>query len=189
MSKDNSAKIPESLSIDAVMSKLQHWRANKSSYPDTGIPDTVWKMIFALEDAGQRPTTLRSLFSLNSGQYAKKHEQLKAAAATKSNQSTSTKAQPKVSEPAKPVAFSEVSVTSPAPLQTEVPSLTQAATNNRQAVKHLRSTDASPEHYLDTTTVIVECIRPDGHRLKIHTTNNRLDIVMQAFFAQEVVTC
>ncbi len=175
----------EAVSIDAVMNKLQHWRDNKSSYPGSGIPDAVWEMIFSLEGAGHRATTLRSLFGLSSAQYTRKREQLKAAPAKKSNPSTSTKA-PKRDTSA---TFAEVSVTSSGPPQAGVPSLAQAAANNQQAVKHLRSTNTSAEQYLDPTTIIVECIRPDGHRLKIHTTNNRLDVIMQTFFAHKTAPC
>ena len=186
MNNTNSTST-EQLSIDSVLNKLQHWRANKSSYPDSGIPETIWQMIFALEDAGHRPTTLRSLFSLNSGQYTKKREQLKSKAALKPNQNDQVPS--KANKPRSLVEFGEVSVVSTAPPRSDVPSLTQAASQNRQAVKKLRSTESSPDHYLDTTTIIVECIRPDGHRLKIHTTNNRLDTIMQAFFSQESMPC
>ncbi len=188
MTSDTTSETAEAISIDAVLEKLHHWRENKSSYPDSGIPDTVWKMIFALEDAGHRPSTLRSLFSLNSGQYAKKHEQLSSKPRViPLNQISPTPSKDK--QATDPIAFSQISVASPAPPISEVPSLTQAAAKNRQTVKKLRSTDSSSEHYLDTTTIIVECIRADGHRLKIHTTTNRLDTIMQAFFSQESITC
>ena len=189
MSNKVSMTTTESISIDAVMNKLQHWRANKSSYPDSGIPNTVWEMIFSLEAEGHRAGTLRSLFGLNSTQYAKKREELKASSSKKSNPSTSPKIPPQVPEPVNPATFAEVSVTSSASPQAQVLSLAQAAANNQQAVKHLRSTNTSPEQYLDTTTIIVECIRPDGHRLKIHTTNSRIDVIMQAFFTQKTMSC
>ena len=185
----NTTITTEPLSIDAVLSKLQHWRDNKSSYPDSGIPNTVWEMIFSLEAAGHRAATLRSLFGLNSAQYTKKREQLKAPPTKKSNPIASTKTPSKASEPINSETFAEVSVTSSAPPQAEVPSLAEAAANNQQAVKHLRSTNTSPEQYLDTTTIIVECIRSDGYRLKIHTTNNRVDAIMQAFFNQRAISC
>ena len=126
---------------------------------------------------------------LNSGQYAKKREQQNTSPAKKLNLNASTKAPLKKPEPDNSAKFAEVSVASAPPPQADVPSLDQAAANNQQAVKHLRSTNISPEQYLDTTTIIVECIRPDGHRLKIHTTNNRIDVIMQAFFTQKAMPC
>ncbi len=65
-----------------------------------------------------------------------------------------------------------------------VPSLTQAANATKQAISQLKSTHTRPADYLDPTTIIVECIRPDGHRLKIHTTCKRVSTVMDAFFTQ-----
>lgn len=184
MSVINKGAPATAISIDAVLSRLQHWRENKSSYPNTGIPDDIWQMIFSLENAGHRPSTLRSLFSLNSQQFLKKREQLKlkpvapsrevGQAKVKANESLLSSAQ-----------FSEVAVTTST---TEIPPLTSAAIRTQQA-KQLRSPDQSPSQYLDMATIIVECIRPDGHRLKIHTTHHRLDVIMNAFFAQEDPSC
>lgn len=101
MNDDTRAVTDKPLSIDAVLKQLHDWRENKSSYPNGAIPDTIWQMIFALEDAGHRPTTLRSLFSLNSGQYAKKHEQLTSGSTAKSDKSTEVPS--KIAESAKGV--------------------------------------------------------------------------------------
>ena len=169
----------EEASVDAVLQDLKNWRENKSSTSERSIPDKVWKKIFKLEKSGHRAATLRSLFSLNSQQYRKKHEQLTGNLSSKDTKVNSKKTAS--THPFVPTQFGEVSMT----VVPDVPSLAQAAKQNKEDIKHLKSTHTSTSTYLDTSTIIVECIRPDGHQLKIHTTHNKLDVIMQTFFKQE----
>ena len=70
-----------------------------------------------------------------------------------------------------------------APIPALTPEETTKAAKTKSATKQLKSAQHKPEHYLDTSTIIVEYIRPDGHRLKIHTTTQSIDHVMQSFGA------
>ena len=133
-------------------------------------------MIFYLESNGYSGLLLRRIFSLNSRQYTKKHNELVVEPA-----SADSNNKPAVCDP--PVNFCEVRVKHPE--EEVIPPLTPAVEKTKQALSKLRSPDNSPEQYLDYTTVIIECIREDGQRLKIHTTNNSLDNVMHAFFKQK----
>ena len=62
-----------------------------------------------------------------------------------------------------------------------MPPLAKTAHTTKEMVKKLKSNDNHLAGYVDLNTVIVEYIRPDGHRLKIHTTNQSLGEVMRAF--------
>ncbi len=159
------------LTLDSVFKAVKHWREHKKDYKSNGIPNDLWKKFFQLEENGMVSTEVKRLFSLNSQQYAKKRHEL-IGEAIPSNPPNAAKAS---------IKFCEVNV-KPSSGQS-IPPLTQTAKTTQKTLSHLRSTDRSAEHYLDLTTLIVECIRPDGHRLKIHTTTQSLDQVMQAFFA------
>ena len=125
------------------------------------------------------------LFNLNSEQYKKKRAQLNPVQNTHVEKRSAPNF-PKLKsniEQDTPVQFCEAVVTSKP--EKVIPTLAQAAQKNKRAVAKLKSPNNQSENYLDTMTIIVECIRPDGHRLKIHTTTDRLEYVMQAFFTQE----
>ena len=169
-------------SLDEVFKAVQHWRDHKTDYKGVGIPDDIWVKIFQLESQGYTGIQLRRLFGLNSAQYSRKYMTL-----TQEDNSATIDATPKSVKTKPPMPppgeFGEAIVSS---AQQAVPSLeTVAANQTRQALSQLKSTHRQAESYLDINTVIVECIRPDGHRLKIHTTSERLDVVMQNFFAKD----
>ena len=172
-----------SITLDDVFKALQHWRDNKTKYEGSGIPKEVWYKIFQLEKAGYKESQLRRLFDLNTTQYRKKREQLtqtQSEPTVEPSSSESTEVEEK-----DVVQFGEAVVVHEE--TQDVPPLTQAANQTKSAISQLKSTSDRMDSYLDTTTVIVECIRDDGHRLKIHTTSERLDIVMRTFFNKEVV--
>jgi len=180
------AQTRNSVSLDSVFNAMQHWRVNKKSYDCNGIPDSIWDSIFQLEAQGLPDKELRRMFGLNSEQYRKKRgqhtrEKISAPKAVSDLQPVDNTVK---TNNVTSIQFSEAAIEGGA-AQLPVPSLTQAAKKTKQAITKLKSTDNTPESYLDTSTIIVECIRPDGHRLKIHTTTHRLDLVMQTFFCQD----
>lgn len=182
-----STVVNSAVSIDSVFKELQHWRKNKKNYDCHGIPDNIWKSIFQLEAEGRPDKELRRIFGLNSEQYRKKHTQhyqLQTSSRPNVTKAHSINGVTKANNVA-PIQFSEAMIDNAGQHSPILP-LAQAAQKTKQAISQLKSTDNNPERYLDTSTIIVECIRPDGHRLKIHTTNHRLDVVMRAFFSQEV---
>ena len=172
----------QQISLDTVFSAIKHWRANKQDFDKPGILDPIWNSIFLLEDNGYGKSELRRLFGLNSHQYNIKRDQF-----------DSTKNQINDDEPLKtskdnkkndqaPVALFAEAIVDGHSQKHSAPPLTTSAEKTKQAVKQLKSPDKKPENYLDNTTVIVECIRDDGHRLKIHMTTCRIDTLMQSFF-------
>ena len=170
-----------SITLDSIFDAMEHWRNNKNAYEGNGIPDKIWKMLFAFEDNGCSGSRLRKMFGLNSEQYNRKRLQLSNAVPPPASKLTTTD-----SKQDKPVQFGEaIVVKQPAqdiqPLSAET---TAAATRTRQTIKKLKSSDYQEKSYIDTTTVIVECIRDDGQRLKIHTTNDRLDVILNTFYAE-----
>lgn len=180
--KENAGLLP--ITLESTFQAMRHWRHNKKEYGEPGIPDTLWGMFFQLEDAGYTGAEIRSLFTLNTHQYSVKKKQLYKRSSSKQSSTASTQEQVMAAKPPKEaVSFSEFCVASTkASSAADVPSLTQVASETKKAIATLKSTKTRPEDYLDMSTSIVECIRPDGHRLKIHITNQSLDIVMQTFF-------
>ncbi len=168
------------VTLDTTFNALKHWREHKEEYEGSGIPDKLWKMFFQLEKNGLSGSDIRRVFSINSQQYTKKRAELmpdhhvKTAAAFPKKQSDDLVKTD--------IKFCKVNV-KPG-IDQSIPSLTQTSKTSKKTLSQLRSTDSSPEHYLDLTTIIVECIRADGRRLNIHTTTQSLDQVMQAFFTQ-----
>ena len=63
-----------SLSIDAVLQELQHWRDNREVHKETSIPEALWKKIFSLSQA-HPPAKIRGLFGISSQQYQHKFNQ------------------------------------------------------------------------------------------------------------------
>ena len=177
----NQAADTAQVSLDSVFKALTHWRNNRRAYDTPGIPDEIWVAIFQLEGQGYPDKELRRMFGLNTTQY-------------KRNRSIyyPSQSNPDISKPIKSGVnlkqlmpqFNEAIIEQET-LQAQVPALAQAAQQAKQAITQLKSPGKQTQRYLDTTTVIVECIRPDGHRLKIHTTNSRLDVLMQCFFTKE----
>ena len=179
---NQSAVDNTNISLDSLFKAMQHWRNNKQDYDGPGIPDNIWEMIFKLEEQDYTKNDLCRAFTLNSQQYDKKRSQHYS--------STQTSSEPKLDEAGNKSQQNTALEFSEAILAGEetpplIPPLTQATQQTKQATIQLKSTDIKPERYVDTTTVIVECIRADGHRLKIHMTNHRLDDLMQNFLSQE----
>ena len=185
MTGDSTAE--PTITLDAVLDLLEHWRSNKSSYPNSSIPDEIWQQVFALESQGRHTgSTLRKLFGLNSSQYKRKRTEL--CSPPKPEQSSK---EPSSSTPLSDVAIESTPATTfaeavVAPLTpTEPPSVNGTT---KADLSRLKSTKEDGLSFLAQSTIIVECIRPDGHRLKIHTTHNSLDSVMQSFFSQEAAS-
>ena len=166
--QDNSTAKP--ITIDKVFSALKHWRDHKSDYPSPGIPNDVWAMLFQLEKQGFTVAELRRIFSLSNTQYINKKKQLVNTEANQSSVVTPINIDN--------INFSEVKV------KQNIPELSERASQNKKAVTQLKSTKDDLASILDLTTIIVECIRPDGHCMKIHTTTKSIDKVMQGFFLQ-----
>ena len=184
MSQQDSSNTPP-ITLDKVFKAMQHWRSHKSEYPNPGIPTKLWLMIFELENNGYSGKELRRVLSLNSGQYNKKCTELHKT--LKKNLKKSHNTSDKIMPSDNPINFCEATLEKPTPPE-DIPALTKAANNTQKALALLKSTDNKPEQYLDMTTIIVECIRPDGHRLKIHTTHKSIDVVMQTFFQNAAVS-
>ena len=172
---------PSPVTIDEAFKALKHWRENKGDYSSPGIPNEVWLQILQLEDNGYSASELKRIFNLSSTQYATKKNQLintapsSTAVAEQKSQSSNTQ------RSEGNMKFCEATVKQNIPSQ-NIPSLTEAASQNKKAVVQLKSTQNEPESFLDMTTIIVECIHPNGHRLNIHTTTQSIDKVMQGFF-------
>lgn len=176
------------VTLDSIYKDILHWRANKSDYPDRGIPDSTWKKIFQLEAEGYPKKDLLKILSLNSRQYDMKRAQIHPSKHIQSpHQTTGDTKEPVIQNTQEKedqvVSFHEV-FDSPS-LHYQSPSLTKdRAEKTRAQISQLRSTNNSVDSFLDRTTIIVECIHPNGHRLKIHTTSQSLDIVMKTFYMQ-----
>ena len=165
--------------LDAAFKAMQHWRDNKADYDRPGVPDTVWQLVFQLEAQPEfDKTTLCHLLKLNSEQYDKKRKQHVPAA----KPAAPTKPASEASKP-EPLQFGEARVVDSTVQGT--PPLAAAAQKTQQAVKQLKKVERQTARYLDITTIIIECVRPDGHCLKIHTAQEQLPSIMQHFFNQE----
>ena len=170
----------DTITIDSVFAEMEHWRKNKSSYPNKSVPDEIWFKCFMLADkySGKK---VRTLFSLNSEQYKKKYKQLVSdhksysanqlvKPAARKNCATSHLCEVKIGS-----SMAADKLKSPPPLAT-----THLTT--KSDLSRLKSTKDEPSDYLDLMTIIVECIRPDGNRLKIHATNKSISEVMSCFY-------
>lgn len=166
----------ESITLEETMLAFEQWRSNK---PNDGgqyyIPQTLWDKVFALEAKGLPARSLKSALGLSSTQY--RNQKLKR------EQNAATPGAPS-NDAAKPAIFTEavVSRVSTSSAQSN-PLQDEAAKATRHQVKQLRTMD-SRSHEPDLSTVIVECIHRDGHRLKIHATNERVSEIFNAFLAQ-----
>lgn len=172
------SKNVELITIDNIFDEMESWRES----PDhkKGIPDELWIKIFKL--ARRYPEKrLRSIFSINSKQYKIKHDQLMLKKPKKLDDINSKNNSAIDQARAKP-NFCEVKI---APsISDNVPPLTseREIDKAKKHIKTLRSNSNDPESYLSLNTVIVECVHPNGQKLKIHTTNQSLAEVMQAFY-------
>jgi hypothetical protein len=172
------------ITLDTVLDSFQHWRDNKSSYPSNSIPDEIWLQVFALESQGRyKGSALRKIFGLNSTQYSRKRTELCSSSESEQSgnkQSISKESADVAAKGGSANGFGEAVVE---PLvSAAIPSLNGTTKTD---LSKLKSTKDDGFSFLAQSTIIVECIRSDGHRLKIHTTNNSLAAVMQSFFGQE----
>lgn len=142
----------EELSLDAVLKDFEHWRATKPN-SSVPIPEELWKKIFRLSEQ-HSPATLRRLLGITSRQYNQKHNQLCADL----NKPTLEAAQIPT------VELCEVKVVS------------------KETPKVVPKPAYKPLDVPATTTIIAEFCRPDGQIMKIHTTTNRFEELLQAFF-------
>ena len=164
----NSSTQP--LTLDSIYEKMKYWREHKDEFDQRAIPDEIWHMIFTLQkQKDYSAAEIRRLFALNSQQYNRKYTQLIESEKNKTELSPSIE----------PAQFSEVEVSEQS--SNVVPSLTEKAQVISKEVAHLKSPDNSVKTYVDPKTIIVEYIRPDGHRLNIHTTISSIADVMKAF--------
>lgn len=164
----NSSTQP--LTLDSIYEKIKYWREHKKEFDQRAIPDEIWHMMFDFQkQKDYSAAEIRRLFALNSQQYNKKYTQLIEP----------EKNQAELTPLAEPAQFSEVEVSEPS--SNVVPSLTEKAQVISKEVAHLKSPDNSVKTYVDQKTIIVEYIRPDGHRLNIHTTTSSIADVMKAF--------
>lgn len=172
------------VTLDSVMQEFQYWRNNKHEHGKKSIPDLLWLKSFYLAEK-HSGKTIRKMFSLNSQQYKIKYKQLYQAEAKQASlEGTAPRA---ISTPAAPSDFCEVIHESPAP-STDVPPLTHKPHTTPETLAKIKSTNNNPESFLDLTTIIIECIHPNGHRLKIHATQQSLSEVMKTFYQVEGIS-
>ena len=161
------------VTFDSVFKELKNWRNNKGSGSGSSrsIPNALWEKIFALEKSSYEGTDLRRMFVLNAQQYKKKYEEL----------APSSKIVAPSLEP-----FAEVSI--PVKLKSQyLPERTKlkAVEDIKSEITQIKSTKKVSDDFSAIKTIIVELVRPDGYKLKIHTTNDSVDLVMSSFMNQE----
>lgn len=173
----------DTITLEGVFKSIQHWREHKDEYPGRAIPDEIWKKTFALaEQDDYSPSIVRQLFKLNSEQYNRKHQALMGQTSSEVKPINTSIGNYKKPSPA--ITFGEA-VADP---NIDIPTLKAAADKTKKVVKTLKSTEPFKMSMLDPTTAVVECIRADGHRLKIHITAQRLDVLIETFFSQASVS-
>jgi len=156
------------VTIDSVLNEFKQWRKNKGTGANRAIPDSLWMNIFKLEELSHEGSDLRRIFSLNSQQYNKKHEQLINSSNT-----------PELSfEPFVAVEVSNKIEHKITPKQTKLKEV-------KSEISQIKSTKKVSEDFSAIKTIIVELVRPDGYKLKIHTTNDSVDLIISTFMNQE----
>ena len=187
MTQKNNGKLNPAITFDDVFKDMEHWRNHKNEYEGSGIPEVIWRKVFELERTGcYTATQLKRMLGLNSQQYRTKQAALINPVASGPNKQripeSNAATTPKEDASQEPI-FCEAFVSPDA--QPQVPALTpdntKKAKKTKAVIKQLKSTQQQPECYLDRSTIIVEYLRPDGHRLKIHTTTQSIHQVMRSF--------
>ena len=183
MTTQSNTQTSQPITFDEVFTLIEHWRENKNAYEGTAIPDDIWLKIFELENSGKYTAIqIRRLIGLSTQQYKNKQGQLLKPAGLSSNpQKSVSKADSTPNNPASQQPDFCEAIVSPVPALT--PEETKKAAKTNTAIKQLKTAQHKPEHYLDTSTIIVEYILPNGHRLKIHTTTHSIDHIIQSFGA------
>jgi len=165
------------VTFDTVFKEIKHWRKHKKEYRRGAIPDELWKRIFILAGQGEySPSELRQCLHLNKQQYTKKYQELIGQSSSEEKTLSQSSEDNKESLPT--LTFSEAAVDP----NINIPSLKTATDKTKKAIQSLKSTNSFDTSTLDPTTVVVECIRADGHRLKIHMTTQRPEVLMDTFF-------
>jgi len=161
------------VTFDSVFKELQKWRNNKGSGAGSSrsIPNSIWEQIFALEQSSYKGTDLRRMFVLNALQYKKKYEEL----------ATPQKIAAPSLEP-----FAEVSIpvklkNQPLPERAKL----KAVEDIKSEITQIKSSKKVSDDFSAIKTIIVELVRPDGYKLRIHTTNDSVDLVMASFMNQK----
>ena len=156
--------------LDAAFQAIEHWRKNKATY-GANIPDEVWSKIFPLEET-YSPSKIRQIFAISKQTYLSKRTELQG----KKNVCQSQPAHNLSS------GFSEAVINDMPSWLDETPRLTNMATTTKPLKK--TDHDAYPASFLDLSTVVVEFIRADGQRMKIHTTDKSFRELMRVFFEE-----
>ena len=115
------------------------------------------------------------MFGLSHSQYKKKYHELIESKQPEINTGKSKVASVVDFAQAQPAIESSWDISDDTQSTTEEPASNFADDDLSPKKKRLPS-------YIDVTTIIVECIRPDGYRLRLHTTTDSITEVMQAFF-------
>lgn len=175
------------ITLDRVLIALEHWRNNKKDYDSTGIPDDIWRMVFALEATNTfSASTLRKTLTLNTQQYKTKRLEF-VKAKTEPSQARQENSVTPDNQQVKPIDDCTFQEISPPELNASKDDL--ALQNMQKKIDNLTSPEDRLEDYLDQNTIIVECFHPKGHRLKIHTTNKHIHTVIREFIDNGVMPC
>lgn len=168
------------MSLDEVYEALNEWRRIKK-YGDSNVPENLWKPIFELAKK-HTDKKIRSLLDIKKPLYDESYRKLfpkKEKVATESSPPVGDTSRRACADITQEPVFCEAKVTDP----TVIPPLVDHSKTNattQKTIKTLRSKDDGKQ-CLDYTTIIVECTRPDGHRLSIHTTTKTIKEVMTTF--------
>jgi hypothetical protein len=141
--------------LDDVSLAMKCWRETKKNSSDS-MPDEIWINIFKLADMHSEKR-VRVFLGITTTQYAERYRKL----SPQLNRSQTPDPSPE---------FCEATIPPDRERQT------------RSSVQALRSNKPALESYIDTNTIIVECIKPDGHRIKIHAVQKNIREIMLAFF-------
>jgi len=165
--------------VDANVNKLsqalidmQNWRGNKTNKAES-IPDKLWQQIFALEGL-HTPSQLSAIFKLSHRQYT----------SNKKRVFETTPSQTKINSEAPVSEFCEANLIDndkSAPAD----DFNSESDSDSESPPQVALSSPSPyalESLPNAKTLIVEFCRKDGAIMKIHTTQDSIDIVMDNFF-------
>ena len=145
-------------SIDGVLKELENWRADKPNV-STIIPDALWRKIFALETT-LAASKIRTLLKISTKQYTRKHKQLSTHATAGKKQSSGQK-------------------------QADIVELCQVKTS--PPPQPSSTSMYKPLKIPSTNTLIAEFRHADGRIMKIHSTSDSVEQLIQAFFKDIII--
>lgn len=182
---DSVNSTSKATSLESVLQAMAHWRMNKSKYGAI-IPDKLWLQIFQLEQA-YPPEKIRQVFSISKNNYLHKHAELlqDKGAPTQVKQGQGGQRHKQESDfhapqhGSVPSVFSEA-IISEETMQSSLPDSTPRLT--KADIRSLKKPDPHPSTFLDLSTIVVEFIRADGQRMKIHTTKQSFKELIDVFF-------